>query len=108
VQLFADERDWLAQFPSTKVVFLHDGRPLREGQILRQPDLERTLRAISERGVDGFYRGSVARALVLRPKAPVARKAGVPSLSLGLKLVEDGLSRSATVMRKARRETSSR
>ncbi|MGA8325126.1 MAG: gamma-glutamyltransferase [Candidatus Cybelea sp.] len=67
-QLFADERNWLAQFPSTKAVFLRDGKPLREGQILRQPDLEQTLRAISERGVDGFYRGPVARALVASAK----------------------------------------
>ena len=67
-QLFADERDWLAQFPSTKAVFFRDGKPLQEGQILRQPDLERTLRAISERGVDGFYQGPVARALVASAK----------------------------------------
>jgi gamma-glutamyltranspeptidase/glutathione hydrolase len=67
-RLFADERNWLAQFPSTKAVFLRDGKPLREGQILRQPDLEQTLRAISERGVDGFYRGPVARALVASAK----------------------------------------
>jgi gamma-glutamyltranspeptidase / glutathione hydrolase len=67
-KLFADERDWLAQFPSTKAVFLPDGKPLREGQILRQPDLERTLRAISEHGVDGFYRGPVAQALVASAK----------------------------------------
>jgi gamma-glutamyltranspeptidase/glutathione hydrolase len=68
-QLFADKRDWLAQFPSTRAVFLRDGKPLREGQLLRQPDLERTLRAISERGVDGFYRGPVAHALVDSAKA---------------------------------------
>ena len=67
-QLFAGERAWLAQFPSTRAVFLRDGKPLREGQILRQPDLERTLRAISERGVDGFYRGPVANALVASAK----------------------------------------
>lgn len=45
-------------------VFLSDGEVPPEGAIIRQPDLERTLRALAERGADGFYRGEVARRLV--------------------------------------------
>jgi gamma-glutamyltranspeptidase/glutathione hydrolase len=40
-----------------------------DGERFAQPDLVRTLRAIAERGVDGFYRGEVARALVAAVKA---------------------------------------
>jgi gamma-glutamyltranspeptidase/glutathione hydrolase len=45
-------------------LFWPDGRPLRAGEWLRQPELAATLRAISERGADGFYRGDAAREVV--------------------------------------------
>ncbi|WP_083537291.1 gamma-glutamyltransferase [Steroidobacter denitrificans] len=45
-------------------VFLSDGEVPAEGAVIRQPDLERTLRTLAERGADGFYRGEVARRLV--------------------------------------------
>ena len=38
-------------------------KPLQAGDILRQTDLATTLQAISERGVDGFYKGPVAAAI---------------------------------------------
>jgi len=38
-----------------------DGSPHRAGEILRQPDLARTYRAIAEHGPDWFYRGPFAR-----------------------------------------------
>jgi gamma-glutamyltranspeptidase/glutathione hydrolase len=48
----------LARFPATAAVFLKpDGAPYREGEILRQPDLARTYRAIAENGPEWFYRG---------------------------------------------------
>ncbi|MEX5558935.1 gamma-glutamyltransferase [Pseudomonas rhodesiae] len=45
-------------------IFLHNGQPLRVGQKLVQKDLARTLKEISARGSDGFYKGWVAKALV--------------------------------------------
>jgi gamma-glutamyltranspeptidase/glutathione hydrolase len=53
----------LARFPEARAVFLRpDGRPRRAGELLRQPDLARTYRAIAEHGVGWFYRGPFAEA----------------------------------------------
>jgi len=41
-------------------VFEPDGRPLRQGELLRQPLLAATLRQIADEGPDGFYRGALA------------------------------------------------
>jgi gamma-glutamyltranspeptidase/glutathione hydrolase len=52
------------------------GAPLRAGATLRQPDLARTLRAIADRGAEGFYRGPVADSLV----AEMERGGGIITL----------------------------
>lgn len=54
----------LARFPSTAAVLLPDGRPPREGDILRNPDLARSLRRVAAGGADEFYRGSLAQAML--------------------------------------------
>jgi gamma-glutamyltranspeptidase / glutathione hydrolase len=45
-------------------VFLADGDPPEQGEILRQPDLARTLELLGEHGFDGFYKGETARKLI--------------------------------------------
>lgn len=45
-------------------VFLPHGRIPEKGEIIRQPDLARTLRALAQRGRAGFYEGEVAAKLV--------------------------------------------
>lgn len=45
-------------------IFLNKGEPLQVGQKLVQRDLARTLREISAKGTDGFYKGWVAKAIV--------------------------------------------
>ena len=55
----------LTRFPASEAQFLpRNGQPPREGDTLRQPDLERTLRRIQELGPDGFYRGETADLIV--------------------------------------------
>jgi gamma-glutamyltranspeptidase/glutathione hydrolase len=56
-------REWplLERFPATAAIFGRGGAPLPAGALLRQPALARTLSAIDREGVDGFYRGDVAR-----------------------------------------------
>ena len=48
--------------PSSKAYFEHpDGKPYKAGEILRQPDLAKTLHAIASEGAHGFYEGPVAK-----------------------------------------------
>ena len=64
VRGYAERREVMERFPGTRAVFLREGRPLAEGEILRQPDLARTLERIAESGFDGFYRGVTARRIL--------------------------------------------
>lgn len=50
-------------FAASRAIFERRGAPFVAGEVLRQPDLARTLRAIVHDGAAGFYRGAVARAL---------------------------------------------
>ncbi|XVJ49929.1 gamma-glutamyltransferase (plasmid) [Pseudomonas sp. UBT] len=47
-----------------RAIFLHNGQPMQVGQKLVQKDLAKTLKEISAKGADGFYKGWVAKALV--------------------------------------------
>jgi gamma-glutamyltranspeptidase/glutathione hydrolase len=44
-------------------IFEPEGRPLREGEVLRQPQLAATLTALAEQGLDAFYRGPLAASI---------------------------------------------
>lgn len=64
VASFADGNDMLAQDPAAAKVFLKDGQPLPLGATLVQSDLAGTLQAISDKGVDAFYKGETADLIV--------------------------------------------
>lgn len=49
---------------NTARIFLADNRAPQPGYLLRQPQLAATLELVAQQGRDGFYRGSIARALV--------------------------------------------
>src|SRR6201987_2259396 len=57
------------KFPATSEIFLNKGQPFAVGQRLVQHDLADTLRLIGEHGVDGFYRGKTAAAIVKASRA---------------------------------------
>ena len=50
-------------------IFLNKGQPFAVGQKLVQKDLARTLRAVSQKGTDGFYKGRVGAAIVASSQA---------------------------------------
>lgn len=57
-----------ALHPPTLNQFSKQGRPLAPGDLLRQPELARTLERIAASGPDDFYRGRTARLLVAAMK----------------------------------------
>ncbi|NOS72293.1 MAG: gamma-glutamyltransferase [Verrucomicrobia bacterium] len=52
----------VAKFEATRAIFFKDGRPIKSGEILKQPDLAATYRNIATQGCDWFYRGPFATA----------------------------------------------
>src|SRR5205814_10000343 len=51
------------QYDAPAVFFKADGSPMAEKDILRQPDLAKSYRAIAENGTDWFYRGPYSQAV---------------------------------------------
>ena len=65
VSSLAEVKDRLARYSSSRAVFMHkDGTPLRDGDVLVQPDLATTLYRIAQRGPKGFYEGETAERIV--------------------------------------------
>jgi gamma-glutamyltranspeptidase/glutathione hydrolase len=61
---FEHNVDKLAQFPSSASVYLRNGGPPREGDLLVNRDLARSLRRVVEGGAEEFYREGLAREMV--------------------------------------------
>ena len=57
----SDDR-FLARFPESRRIFLRGGSYFKAGEILRQPELARTLKRIAAKPED-FYHGAIARQL---------------------------------------------
>jgi gamma-glutamyltranspeptidase/glutathione hydrolase len=55
--------------PASAAIFLNNGQPFQVGDKLVQPELAETLREISRRGNDGFYKGWVGCAIVASSQA---------------------------------------
>ncbi|KAF8482933.1 gamma-glutamyltranspeptidase [Russula ochroleuca] len=62
-------RSLFLQHPDWRHVFAPDGVLLREGDIIRNANLSRTLGLIAERGPDAFYQGEVADAIISKIRA---------------------------------------
>ncbi|MFH0990696.1 MAG: gamma-glutamyltransferase family protein [bacterium] len=63
-KIILDNVSLLQKHPATASVYLRDGFPLAEGDLIQQKELAKTLRIVAEQGVKGFYSGDVARTIV--------------------------------------------
>jgi gamma-glutamyltranspeptidase/glutathione hydrolase len=54
----------LDQFPTSRRIFLKDGKLYNEGEVFKQPELAETLRRMKEEGPREFYEGRTARFIV--------------------------------------------
>jgi gamma-glutamyltranspeptidase/glutathione hydrolase len=52
------------RFPATAALYLREGKAVPAGTTLRNPDLAQTYRLLARGGVDAFYEGPLARAIV--------------------------------------------
>jgi len=55
--------------PNVAAIFLNKGKPYQAGERLKQPQLAKTLSAISDKGSKVFYDGWIAKAIVQASKA---------------------------------------
>lgn len=53
----------LAKHPGSKAIWFNGDRPLVMGDVVKNADLAKTLRAIATQGADGYYKGPVAKAI---------------------------------------------
>ncbi|MEO8161563.1 MAG: gamma-glutamyltransferase, partial [Arenimonas sp.] len=60
IDSYADRREVMERYAGTRKVYLADGDPPKAGEVLKQPELARTLELLAARGFDGFYRGEIA------------------------------------------------
>ena len=64
---FKESESFLAKFPETFKTFSDaEGSLLKKGDLLVQPALAQSLRAIAQRGPNAFYQGEIAKALLLQ------------------------------------------
>ncbi len=62
-------RPQMEKYPASLAQFSNDGAPYEAGDVLRQPDLARTLERIAEEGPAGFYEGETALLIEREMKA---------------------------------------
>jgi gamma-glutamyltranspeptidase / glutathione hydrolase len=70
------EKVGLERFPVSRRIFLNDGKMLKAGDTLKQPELAATLKRIAQKGAEEFYRGETARMLA----ADMAKSGGLITL----------------------------
>jgi gamma-glutamyltranspeptidase/glutathione hydrolase len=73
---FREEKKVLERFPMSRRIFLMDGKMLKAGDTLKQPELAATLKRIAKSGAQEFYGGETARLIV----ADMAKSGGLITL----------------------------
>jgi len=73
-QLVGQNEKKFRQFAPTGELYLHKGKALPEGTLLRNPGMARAYREIAQGGVKAFYEGPIARAIVDSVNRPPVAK----------------------------------
>ncbi len=60
----------IALFPAAAAQYLKNGAPYAPGDVLKQPDMAKSLRLIQDQGIKALYGGALARAIVRDMRAP--------------------------------------
>ncbi|MBF2076738.1 MAG: gamma-glutamyltransferase [Synechococcales cyanobacterium C42_A2020_086] len=63
-------QDRFSAFTSTQSLYLPNGRPPSVGAVFKNPDLARSYRLLATQGVNAFYRGEIAEAIVQTVQQP--------------------------------------
>lgn len=63
-----NKRKVIERYPASKAIYLPNGEPPKEGDLIVQKDLAKTLKAVAKQGKAGFYEGKVAKKLVKASK----------------------------------------
>ncbi|MDY0962924.1 gamma-glutamyltransferase [Massilia sp. CFBP9026] len=73
-QLVGQNEKKFRQFAPTSELYLHKGKALPAGTLLRNPGMARAYREIAQGGVKAFYEGPIARAIVESVNRPPVAK----------------------------------
>lgn len=69
-QQVARNRERFAAFTSTSELYLPNGKPPAVGATFTNPDMADTYRLLAKEGVNSFYRGDIAKAIVATVQTP--------------------------------------
>ncbi len=64
VKLINNSLPKFKKYPESIKIFTNNGKPYKEGDLFKQPELAQTLERIKEKGLAGFYSGLTARLLL--------------------------------------------
>src|SRR5208282_2503123 len=68
-----DHFDTIKKFPACAAIYLRDGLPIEPGEVIKNPDLARTLKLVAQKGKDAIYKGDIAQ----RIAAEVQKQGGL-------------------------------
>ena len=77
IDMLMTATEYFRKDPASAAIFLNHGEPFRVGQKIVQKDLAHTLKLISEKGVDGFYKGPVGSAIVASMRMNTGKGKGI-------------------------------
>src|SRR5207253_10360435 len=63
-RMLAEQQNLLGRYPSSRATYFPQGRPPLAGEVVLQPNLAHTYRALVEGGADAFYHGETGGRVV--------------------------------------------